>query len=255
MRLIALEIPDQASDLAAWLEGHLAGTDLAALVAELEAVHGRGGGLPPVALDTVLGSERDAVLARGLALLPPEPTGQLLRHPRLLLDLQELILREGGAYWHKRAESVLERGWSAEQRTGVDRGWDWLKANVIEAAGPARSDPAGLVQTALKEARPRSRRRWGSLALVSLAAAAAVVLAIVVLPFGDRRRQGADGAKVTSSGWGWDRPDAFPQGLGSRAYLEHLADGAHEWFNKRPDDAASLARRITEFRQGCTVLI
>ena len=38
--LVALEIPDDPALLPGWLEGHLVNTDLAALVAELEAVHG-----------------------------------------------------------------------------------------------------------------------------------------------------------------------------------------------------------------------
>jgi hypothetical protein len=31
--------------------------------------------------------------------------------------------------------------------------------------------------------------------------------------------------------------------------------GVHEWFNQRPEDAATLARRIDELRQGCKTLI
>jgi len=38
-------------------------------------------------------------------------------------------------------------------------------------------------------------------------------------------------------------------------YLDRLADAAGEWFKKRPDDPNALARRIGEFRQGCSVLI
>ena len=95
--------------------------------------------------------------------------------------------------------------------------------------------------------------------LVSLAATAAVVLAILTVsqwPGGDQKENVPPGGGVASStGWGWNRPDALPQDLPRDAYLNHLADAAHAWFNKRPDDRAALAQRITEFRQGCTVLL
>jgi hypothetical protein len=97
MKLISLEIPDEAAKLAGWLESQLVGLNLTALVAELEAVHGFGQGLaePPLSLETILGNQRDAVVAQGLGSLSQERLGQLLRHPRLLLDLQELIVSSG----------------------------------------------------------------------------------------------------------------------------------------------------------------
>jgi hypothetical protein len=86
-----------------------------------------------------------------------------------------------------------------------------------------------------------------------------VVLAILTFyrwPGRDQNGIGPGGAGVASaSGWGWSRPDALPQDLSRDAYLNHLADGAQVWFNKRPADRTTLIERITEFRQGCTVLI
>jgi hypothetical protein len=46
--------------------------------------------------------------------------------------------------------------------------------------------------------------------------------------------------------------------LPAPAYLERLADSATEWYQERPDDPddpVALARRIGDFRQGCSVLI
>jgi hypothetical protein len=60
---------------------------------------------------------------------------------------------------------------------------------------------------------------------------------------------------VTAQGWGWDRPGALPAEGSARQYLNTLADEAEEWFRKRPDDALGLARRLQEFRHGCTTLI
>jgi hypothetical protein len=179
----------------------------------------------------------------------------LLCHPWLLLDLQELILSAGGAYWYERAESVLGLAHNSEQRVAVDRGLDWLATNVIETGEPGVRYRAGAVQSTPQATHPRSRGRWGLLTLTLMAGAAAVVLAVFLQPLAHRKGQGPGGAEVASSSWGWNRPDALPQNLTPRAYVEHLAEGAREWFNKRPDDSAALAQRIREFRQGCTVLI
>ena len=86
MKLVALEIPDDLALLPGWLEGHLVNTDLAALVAELEAVHDEQP--DNLSLTDVLRDRRDAVLSRGLASLPAEGLKSLLRNPRLLLELQ-----------------------------------------------------------------------------------------------------------------------------------------------------------------------
>ncbi len=115
MKLIATEIPDETTALPGWLEHHLVGTDLGTLVAELEAVHGRVA--RPLPLDQILGRHRDNVLAQGMIALPPKRLRGLLRQPRLLLDLQELILTSGGPHWLDRAAS------EPETRQSVERGW------------------------------------------------------------------------------------------------------------------------------------
>ena len=108
-------------------------------------------------------------------------------------------------------------------------------------------------------ARDGVRFRWRLLSMAFVAAAAAVVVAILTVyrwPGRDQDGNGPGAAGVASApGWGWNRPDALPQDLSPDAYLNHLADGAQAWFNKRPEDRAALIQRITEFRQGCSVLI
>jgi hypothetical protein len=54
--------------------------------------------------------------------------------------------------------------------------------------------------------------------------------------------------------WGWNRPDAFPANGTGGSYFQTLASEAHEWFDERPESATALARRLSEFRQGCTML-
>jgi hypothetical protein len=147
MRLIALEIPDDQARLPGWLEERLLGLDLAALVAELEAAHppARGAGTP---LGDILGQNRGAVLEKGLSALPPARLRQLLRQPRLLLDLQELILVEGGENWRKTTRE------DRESRQLVERGWNRLDAFL--RSGSADVGTSGTAGSTI----PWYRRSW-----------------------------------------------------------------------------------------------
>src|SRR5215213_8608898 len=96
MKLHVADIPENAADIPAWLEGQLLGPHLGELVAELAAVHRPAAG---ATLDEALGDRRGDVLERGLGVLPPARVTRLLTNPWLLLALQELVLVEGGPYW------------------------------------------------------------------------------------------------------------------------------------------------------------
>jgi hypothetical protein len=98
MYLHLLTMPSGPGHLSRWLECQLVGPCLGELVAELSGLADEADGAPP-ALAEVLGPYRGDVLERGLAVLPANMTRHLLGRPALLLDLQELVLCEGGAYW------------------------------------------------------------------------------------------------------------------------------------------------------------
>lgn len=102
-----------AIELAAWLDRVLVSPDLLEVVAELAVVgnlapHASMAG-PPEGGDPRetpadraadwLGDSADDVLERGLAALPAERLGELLRSPQRLIDLQDLVLAEGGDHW------------------------------------------------------------------------------------------------------------------------------------------------------------
>src|SRR5262245_118366 len=111
-----MNIPDQPGALAGWLEEQLVGLELAELVADWQAVHAPSG--HAATLDDVLGARRRDVLERGLAVVPPTDLRRLLRQPHLLLELQELVLEQGGTYWQQvdaggQLEVMVRRG---EQR-------------------------------------------------------------------------------------------------------------------------------------------
>ena len=174
--------------------------------------------------------------------LPPKRLRGLLRQPRLLLDLQELILISGGPHWLERAAS------EPENQQAVERGWRNLTASLADERTAIRTSP-GQRAPSRTERSSWTRHRW----LVSLATAAAVLVAVALVEY--RSGHGPGVNIVASSGWGWNRPGALTQDVPRRDYLNRLADGAKEWFNTRPDNPIALARRIAEFRQGCSVLI
>jgi hypothetical protein len=251
MKLIALEIPENVAALASWLEGHLVGMDLAALVAELEAVHTHDPKQQSSSLDQVLGNLHAAVQSRGLEALPPDRLRLLLQHPRLLLELQEWVLVEGGPYWRR----VAPRHTGREQRVALERGWERLAASLAEDRVPATAIPFPRDAAVHSPARPAPGRRWrrllGSVATMAAAAAVLVAVVIAVQSFGPESENDA----AARAAWGWNKRGALRYELSRDAYLSSLADSAGEWFNQRPDRPQALARRIAEFRQGCSVLI
>ena len=243
MNLIALEIPEDPALLPGWLEEHLVSTDLAALVAELEAVHGQHGGEPVPSLDQVLHGQRDALLARGLKTLPGDRLRALLCRPRLLLDLQELLLASGGPHWLDRAARAVEHA------QAVERGWGRLKASLRDQPVSGGTLPPSRLASEIQRPPRTSLLRWAA----TLATAAAVLLGVFLVEQARVARQ-AQSALIASR-WGWNRPGALPQDLGPGAYLNRIADAAAEWFNQRPEGPIDLARRLGELRQGCSVLI
>jgi hypothetical protein len=60
---------------------------------------------------------------------------------------------------------------------------------------------------------------------------------------------------VPSMAWGWAGMETLPQHLARAAYLNRLAEAAEDWYRIEPDDPLSLARRLGELRQGCSILL
>src|SRR5262245_31285029 len=109
MTLALATIPDDTDHLPGWLEAHIVGGRLRALAAELAAVHHAK---PPAdSIRDRLGELLPAVLSAGLSSLPPTELRHLLRQPHHLLELQEIILTEGGHYWDTvpRPDRLLQR--------------------------------------------------------------------------------------------------------------------------------------------------
>jgi len=232
MKVIALEIPDEPAKLPAWLEQRLVGLDLAELVAELEAVHGPSALDGPRELDAVFGDRREAVLKEGLAALPRESIRTLLKRPRLLVELQELALVEGGEHWQR----LLQM--SDDLRAPVEESRRRL-AETLSSRKDTAPPPISLASST-------SRRLW---VVGGMAAAASALVGFALW------REGRNEIVVASAAWGWSLPGALSRDGTPSAYLIRLADLAEEWFDQRPESRPALVTRINEFRQGCKVVL
>jgi hypothetical protein len=122
MKLHLFDIPDDPVLVPAWLESQVMGLHLRQLVAEL-TVMGNANGGPRRTLDEVLGTQRQAVLASGLECLPRAQLRLLLGQPELLLDLQRLVLDDGGDHWIKVPAT-------AEMQDESARRWQHLEAAI-----------------------------------------------------------------------------------------------------------------------------
>lgn len=232
MNVHVLEIPEATSDLADWLEGHLVGLHLGTLVAELLAVHGEPAYRP---LEEILGDDLSRVLQDGLQGVSRDRLIALLKHPAVLLELQERVVLEGSAHWENRAQS------NSEVVHRVSEGWKRLQSAI---GAPQQLARASRSSTATAGA-PMLRRS------ALLALAAMLLLAVGLWQFqGVAPHQG-----VARASWGWDKPGAIPENGSSSEYLTALAESGNEWFKKVPEDHAALETRLHEFDDGCKRLI
>lgn len=223
MNLAALEIPETTDELAPWLERHLLGSDLLDVVALLEAFRLQTDDSQSLA--AICGTRLPAVLSQGLTALSPEQLRELLRHPRRLIELQQLILVDGADYWTSPAFAAVD-----EQTTTGN--WGRLKPALATGRQPQKV-PAAVGADI--------RRRKSTWWLTAVAAMVAIGIG-VLQPW-------------KSSGWGWDAPGVLAVNLPADAYLEHLATRADEYFQRPRESREQLKRTVGEFRHSCDTLI
>ena len=239
----ALQIPETHQAQIRWLEAEMLGTQFLHLVAELEAVHGRNN--DSLHLDD---AKLEQVRESGLSVLSQTEIKNLLTHPKQLLSLQQDVLVNGGAFWSEIKPQQLAE-------VSVD-----ISANI-------NSEPLALGKK--NESTPLATR-FGWALTGALAAAAAVVLLLRPDVFGIQNRQNQPVANKNQEAiispnetWGFakfadefnrSKPSLDPT-LNRKAYLSQLADAAKAWSNKRPATARDLAKRLGEFRMGCSEII
>jgi len=234
MKLHAITVPDDPASLAGWLEQHLLGPDLAALVAELTVIHTPADKTP--ALEEVLGPPA-SIREHGLAALPPDRLRRLLTHPQLLLQLQEWVLTSESPYWDKALADA------APLEELVQSGRQGALSSRTEAAPLRLHRPEPPAE---QRHQAWYRQSW----FASLATAAAVLLAVA-----SYQHFFSKPAVAPVETWGWNKPGALRDERPASAYLERLANGANEWFDQTPETEVALARRIGELRTGCAQLI
>ena len=239
MSLAIESVPDDPDRLLRWLEERMVGGELRALVAELAALHNAA---PPrdSIRDRIGPAGVEAILRNGLCALAPaearELAQHLLRQPYHLLELQALVLAEGGPYW-----DALPR--SPELLGQVARGREPLARKLI---GP-------LAQPVAPSSEPAAP--WYLSTRFAVAATAALVFVATFAAMKLFTPAPVPGPSASVVPWGWAKSGGIPTEPGRAEYLSALADRAEEWFDERPAGAPALTRRLAEFHQGCSAFL
>lgn len=250
--LPALCLPDDRSDWPTWLEQQLMGFNLPKLCKQLVTL---GGKHPPqLTLSELLGNQRDPVLQQGLCgPLSAQQIQRLIQNPGLLLELQYLILEEGGDYW-TRVRPTPE----------VSKSLETVRGRVLSQIRP-NTEPSSAVDQALKpglslateggsppdlrrsESPENKTKREGSWYWMgAILATAAAILLVVMNPFQQPQDQGEffAAAELRTPAETVD------------ATLARIADRIEKDWNQKPvTDNASLLNRLITFRDSCDYLI
>jgi len=227
MTLASLKIPEDPQQLADWLEGLILSEDLSQAILEWETLAGAPSDSEPTTLAQLTGSQLLEIDSRGLKSLPEETLRRLMAHPEAVLQLQEHILAECPQYWQQRLDA-------AKQSTQDEAAWAAIESQL----GPSENTP-GSVQ---RQNRSRGLAWSGMGALLAVAACLMIGLWVIQPP-------------ARPTGWGFNEPGILETARSEDELLETLADAAHTWFNKRPDNREDLALRLKQFDAGCQKLL
>ena len=230
MTIISLTIPDDAAAWPEWLERQLVGLHLRDLIDELHVI------APPEepapSLNEVIQGQREDVLQRGLSVLESDRLSLLIRHPELLLELQELVLIEGGPHWQ--SIPVAEETQTSANRV-AHQVQEALKSENDATATPARQRDSSEFH--------KTRRIY--IVAVAIAASVLVVLGI--------RSQFTPKPSIA---FVWEQPESLDSSLSPEEYGESLSKSLDDWwFSERPDTKAELAARLQRFHAGCETVI
>ena len=240
-----LDLPESHLDQVRWLESAMMGPDSNRVIAELSAVFGNAS----LALSD---GEKQAVLESGLGELSPERFKQLLKSATTLRALQQDVIEFGGDYWN----SITPHPSQAE---------------IIRRAQPVvqsvRQTPTSS-RSATSTTR-RSSQVWASTftgaAVGSLVTAAALLVMLSANnnqlnnPSNQPIDVAVNPATAVSEGWGFEKfansDNVNATDVDRKEYLEKIAVAAEAWSNQRPATPTALAKRLGEFRMGCSAII
>lgn len=246
-----MEFPESRSDQVAWLESQMVGTELVAIATELQAVHGNTDSTT-WSIDSWPTETIAAVRAEGLQKLNDHEFSELLKHPLRLITVQRDVLENGGPYWDR-----------VSAPEGVDVAISAIGETLRRTVdGTANTPPTVTTPTTSKW----SKLTWAGIG--ALATAAALLLTTNLgRPDPDQPIakvepvQQVPDTTVAATGWGLEAfanriaDDGALASADRETYLRELATAAEAWSKKKPDTAQALARRIGEFRMGCSAIL
>ncbi len=250
MNPILLELPQEPVERRRWLERQLVGLDLGDLVVELAAIQRSGPteaatAVTPSTLAEACGGQLDTVLQAGLSVLSDPQLASLMRHPRLLCQLQDAILEHGGVYWEAVPRSAeLEQRVSAQWST-IELSLDpQVRASYTNGSNSRESSSGlggpgdGTIPRSVRSTqRPVEKWRWAVLA-------AAILLGVTLWT-----------SRPATPHRGFDQPELLTANVQPPAYLESLSAAAGDWLPTQPEEPAALAARLREIIHGCDTLI
>lgn len=228
-----LNIPENETELALWLESLLVSRDFGELVSQLAFL---GQGVSPAESTEMPEQTKEAIIESGLSKVGPGQCRLLLRDPKLLIELNERIFETGSQYWMSKLEPA-----TADEDQFFNR-----TVSILGGQPPSNSqDDVAAVSRAtdsVSEPSGFSRRQ--------LLAMAASILAVVC---GVYFFQSSGAASDTP--WGWQSAQAMPEGVSADRYLRSLSDSAEEWFAQKSTTAEMLAANLQSLSTGCQRLI
>ena len=188
MNPLALELPEDHSLWATWLDHQVVGPDLRLLVRQWELLAGVNSELSPgesweQRLVAQFTDQLPKILAIGLGALSSDELQRFLRQPRLLLALQEQVLMSGGPYWERLYRSEMHLDDSARSSSKV-------RAAVRETAQPAvtKEHQVEVSPSLDRNSTPTPSRSSLRTVLMLAAVAASALIAVVYLQPGTKSR-------------------------------------------------------------------
>jgi hypothetical protein len=222
MKIAFCEIPDDENDWPAWLERRLVRLDLFQLAEDLNTLRGERE-YPPETLESVCGQSLDKVLLHGVRSLSTRQISLLMRQPELLLELQDVVLSQGGVYW--------------DQVSNAER-----EASKVSLSGN-QSSTFLLDEEHKVVVRQNSPTSWPYRRASLAAVAATIFIAIGVWI--------SRPVPSSGGGWGLDNPELLSANVSGELYFKKLADAAATFPKKGLDTKDNALKRITEFKAGC----
>lgn len=239
-----LSLPEHHSDQVRWLESAVMGPDFDRVIAELSAVFGGE------SFD-LTDSEKEAINESGFSKISPDRFKQLLKSPTALVQLQREVIEFGGDHWN----TVMP---SDSQSAVIERA---RPVSLSRAKGNGRRSQSWANNAA-----------WAAIGALAAAAAVMIILSgkndlvdqpvtVAVNPAPEESITNSPSNKqiTDSQTWGFEKfanSDLVTASeVDRKEYLDKIASAAQAWSKKRPATPAALAKRLGEFRMGCSAIM